>query len=91
MQFGGIKYSGIIRTFFPNRHFGFIVRGDDAKDIFFHQTDFHGMPTLGQQVEFELGPAVMLGKPEQAVRVKPIASAVASTALTNQEAVTDGR
>ena len=66
-----VKYSGIIRTFIPRRQFGFILR-DDGKDFFFHLAEFHGTPTLGQRVEFELGPAVKLGMPDQAVEVTPV-------------------
>jgi cold shock CspA family protein len=71
-----MRYSGIIQTFITRRNFGFIRR-DDGKEFFFHQMDFEkGTPALGQRVEFELGPAVRLGMPEQAVNVTPEADAI---------------
>jgi cold shock CspA family protein len=63
------KNTGIIRTFIPNRKFGFILR-DDGTEFFFHQINFEkGTPALGQRVEFELGDPVKLGMPKQAVNI----------------------
>ena len=64
------KCNGIIRTYFPDRKFGFILRDDDGKDVFFHQINFEkGTPVLGERVEFELGDPVKLGMPKQAVNI----------------------
>jgi len=64
-----MKYQGIIRTFIPPRKFGFIL-ADDGREVFFHQMNFQkGTPVLGQRVEYELGPSVRLGMPEQAVNI----------------------
>lgn len=64
-----MKYKGTICTFIPNRKFGFI-KTDGGGEVFFHQMNFErGVPVLGQRVEFELGPSVRLGMPEQAVNV----------------------
>ena len=72
-----MRYSGIIQTFIARRNFGFIRRDVDSKEIFFHQMDFDkGTPVLGQRVEFELGPAVRLGMPEQAINVAPKIEAI---------------
>jgi cold shock CspA family protein len=93
-----MKYSGTIRTFIPRRKFGFILRDDNGKEVFFHQMDFEkGTPVLGQRVGFELGPAVRLGMPEQGINVTPVSDAIfaalaGSTApATEVSAVKDGQ
>jgi cold shock CspA family protein len=78
-----MKYSGIVRTFIPNRRFGFLML-DDGRDVFFHQNDFHGTPILGQRVEFELGPAVSFGKPPQAANIQPVEILTVSTTVSSE-------
>ena len=75
------KYSGIIKTFFRHRLFGFILQ-DDGKEIFFHQTDFEkGTPILGERVAFELGDPAKLGMPKQAVNITTVSTAAAEGAM----------
>jgi cold shock CspA family protein len=65
-----MKYTAIVSAYFPSRKFGFVLL-DDGSSRFFHLSNFHGTPVLGQQVEFELGDPVKLGCDKQAVNIVP--------------------
>lgn len=74
-----MKYTGIIVCFIDNRRYGFIQCNIDGRDasIYFHISNFiEGVPALGHAVEFELGPAVRLGKPPQAINIRVMALSV---------------
>ena len=78
--------SGIIKTFFPNRRFGFILQ-DDGKEVFFHQINFEkGTPVLGQRVAYELGDPIRLGMPKQAINVAVVDAFDALATPTSAEA-----
>jgi len=58
----------IVSTYFPRRNYGFL-QAENGEFIFFHASNFRGEPKLGDQVEFELGPANSLGRKPQAMNV----------------------
>jgi hypothetical protein len=72
------RYRGVLRLWNEPRFFGFIDVDSNTplptlrESVFAHRLNFlKGMkPYLGCRVEFELGPPISVGKPEQAVRVK---------------------
>lgn len=67
-----MTYSGVVSAYFPSRKFGFILL-DDGSSRFFHLSNCpHGIPSLGQRVEFELGDPVKLGRDKQAVNLTPV-------------------
>lgn len=76
-----MTYVGIVSAYFPSRKFGFILL-DDGSSRFFHLSNFHGAPVLGERVQFELGSPVKLGRDMQAVNIVPVDSVVASTVST---------
>lgn len=65
---------GTIKMFVAARKFGFILvdgsSDGDGTEVFFHASNFHGTPVLGERVEFELGPPVRLGRPPMAVNIR---------------------
>jgi cold shock CspA family protein len=61
----------LIKTYIPTKAFGFLVT-PEGKEIFFHKTNFVGEIVLGQPVEFEFGPAIKMGMPPQAVKIRPV-------------------
>jgi cold shock CspA family protein len=66
-----MKFQGRITYYIPNRHFGFI-RGTDGKELFFHVSNYIGVPALSTNVEFEIGPPIKEGKAPQAINITPI-------------------
>lgn len=73
-----MKYLGIVSVYFPSRKFGFILL-DDGTSRFFHLGNFHGTPTLGERVEFELADPVKLGRDKQAVNITPTSTITSDT------------
>ncbi len=73
-----MKYEGIVSAYYPSRKFGFILL-DDGSSRFFHLSNFHCTPTLGERVEFELGDPVKLGRDKQAVNITPISAITSDT------------
>jgi cold shock CspA family protein len=61
----------VIKTFIPTKAFGFLVTSE-GKEVFFHKSNFVGEIILGALVEFEYGPAIKMGKPPQAVNIRPV-------------------
>ncbi|MGY4499168.1 CspA family cold shock protein [Bradyrhizobium sp. GM24.11] len=49
-------YQGVVKSFFPDRGFGFVKPDDGSKDIFFHiQTvQNSASPRVGQRVSFDV-------------------------------------
>ena len=77
---------GIVKTFLPNRQFGFL-QTEDGREIFFHTSNIeNGIPKLGQSAQFELGPAVKLGKPDMAVRIQLIHEGLDALAAADSKA-----
>jgi cold shock CspA family protein len=77
---------GIVKTFLPNRQFGFL-QTEDGREIFFHISNIkNGIPKLGQSAQFELGPAVKLGQPDMAVRIQLIHEGLDSLASADSKA-----
>ena len=68
-------YEGIVVAFNPLKQWGWI-EGKEA-DYYFHQANCKRgyKPTLGEEVQFELGPSYVLGKPPQAINVRQIGGA----------------
>jgi cold shock CspA family protein len=48
---------GKVVTFFPQRHYGFLVDAASGKEFFFHESDLDGrpIPAKGHPVSFTLG------------------------------------
>lgn len=62
---------GTVTTYFADRKFGFITCDSEKTPRFFHENNFvAGQPKLGARVEFELGDASKLGKPQQCVNIR---------------------
>ena len=78
------KLRGRITFFIPNRRFGFI-RATDGREIFFHVSNFFGVPVLSMNVEFEIAPPIREGLGPQAVNIAPIES-LAQTAQNGGKA-----
>jgi cold shock CspA family protein len=79
-----MTYSGQITAWLSSKSYGFIRRTDVKQDHFFHQSQIKTEFLVGDYVEFELGPANVLGKPLQAVNVR-VVKGLAD--LANTEAV----
>jgi cold shock CspA family protein len=66
-----MKLSGRITYYVPNRKFGFITT-PDGREIFFHSSNYVGVPALSVSVQFEIGPPIKEGKAPQAINVTPL-------------------
>src|SRR5262249_30647468 len=64
----------VVYMFASRRGYGFL-KTPDGQEVFFHISNYEGTPKLGATVEYELGDPVRLGKPQQAVNVRPIQNA----------------
>lgn len=69
--------TGIIKTLFADRGFGFISSEDDGKEYFFHLRDVSGerrfdQMRVGDRVDFRLGPSRTRPGQQQAVNVKAL-------------------
>jgi hypothetical protein len=60
------------------RKFAFVYCEELGRRVFFHWHKFRGglKPVIGEQVQFELAPAGIPGRPDVAVDVRPISNAV---------------
>jgi|HubBroStandDraft_6_1064221.scaffolds.fasta_scaffold2755759_2 cold shock CspA family protein len=67
-----MKWNGVVKSF-SNRGFGFIICESIERDLFFHLSDWRSIetPLPGQRVAFEVIPARIAGKPNQATNVHP--------------------
>jgi len=65
-----MKWNGVVKSF-SNRGFGFIISESIERDLFFHLSDWRCIqpPLPGQKVTFEVVPARIAGKPDQATNV----------------------
>jgi cold shock CspA family protein len=87
-----MKLYGTIKKFLEPGY-GFIVSDDIERDVYFHARDWRSAsdPLPGQRVMFELIPARIEGKPEQATNVHPIrAKATATDVLAGIGALAKG-
>ena len=66
-----MKHKGIVTFFNKPKNYGFITTDGNA-EVFFHTSNCLCKITLGLTVEFEFGPPVKLGRPEQAVDVNSV-------------------
>ena len=68
-------HQGIVEQYHPRRQFGFVRDLDGAKYFFHLDNCAKGFkPELGMQVEYTVGAAYTLGKPDQALDVKAVKS-----------------
>jgi cold shock CspA family protein len=70
----------VVETYFRNRGYGFL-KTENYGTRFFHVSNFHGEPRVGQRVSFDLGDPTRLGQPMQAVNITPIAPATEESAV----------
>jgi cold shock CspA family protein len=63
-------FEGVLKTVITRRQFGFIS-GDDGREIFVHQDNCVGYTLkLGDRVQYDIGPAITLGRPDMAINVR---------------------
>jgi cold shock CspA family protein len=66
-----MRYKGEVVSFNSAKVFGFVFCPDLHRRVFFHVTEVNGInPSIGDKVEFELGPSRTPGKPEVAVKIE---------------------
>jgi|HubBroStandDraft_6_1064221.scaffolds.fasta_scaffold124162_2 cold shock CspA family protein len=75
-----MKLYGTVKKFLEPGY-GFIVSDEIERDVYFHARDWRSAddPLPGQRVMFELIPAWIEGKPEQATNVHPIRAKATAT------------
>jgi len=51
------RASGYVKWYHLSKHFGFLIKSDENREVFFHIDDFdEGLtPQINQPVEFDLG------------------------------------
>ena len=65
------RMRAVVSTYFVNRKYGFLL-DENGEYFFFHLSNYHGTPMLGERVEFELTEPNTLGKKKQAMNVTPV-------------------
>ena len=67
------SHVGVVVLFHPVKHWGFI-RESDGTEWFFHQSNAipYYIPKLEDVVQFEIGPAITIGKRDQAIHIAPV-------------------
>lgn len=61
--------NAVVFSYMPNRRFGFL-KTEDGKEVFFHLSNYLGIPKLGVTVTFDYGDPIRMGLPQQAVNVR---------------------
>ena len=65
---------GIIIGYDERKRYGYIQYADSVNEVYFHASNcVKGFkPDLGVEVEFQLGKPFKMGKPDQAINVRPV-------------------
>jgi len=65
------QLTGVLKVYFWNRNFGFVVADETGEQFFVHNTAFLNEPVLGGRVQFEVCPLkAAVGKKRQAINVR---------------------
>jgi cold shock CspA family protein len=85
-----MKWNGVVKSF-SNRGFGFIICESIERDLFFHLSDWRSIetPLPGQKVTFEVVPARIAGKPNQATSVRPVGAPIVAGLAVLAKAVSE--
>ena len=71
-------YNGVLVHWNTRGGFGFLFCNDLKRRVFFHVSGWNRVtePVDGELVTFELGPARIPGKPDEAVNVTPVTASI---------------
>ena len=85
-----MKWNGVVKSF-SKKGYGFIICESIERDLFFHLSDWRSIdtPSPGQRVTFEVVPARIAGKPNQATNVHLVDAPIVAGLAVLSKAVSE--